>query len=128
MGVDQVVVLAVVLSVLMMFFALTVEYLVPMFQKTMFDQLCRDYLILAEANNGLTKQQVVEFKTKLENYGLRNIQIQFSEKDEIARREIMTFSVRAVFTMHGIVDLFQREDRNLPFTFERDFMARRIVE
>lgn len=128
MGVDQVVVLAVVLSVLMMFFALSVEYMVPMFQKTMFDQMCRDYLILAEANNGLTHKQVAEFKNRLEKSGLREVEIHFSEKDEVARRDIMTFSVRALYAMYGIVDLFRRDTRVLHFHFERDFFARRIVE
>lgn len=128
MGVDQVVVLAVVLSVLMMFFAVSVDYLIPMFQKTMFDQLCRDYLIIAEANNGLTQQQVSEFKARLESSGLGEIQIRFSEKDQVARREVITFSVRAVYSIHGIVDLFRRDTRRFPFQFERDFIARRIVE
>lgn len=128
MGVDQVVVLAVVLSVLMMFFALSVEYMVPMFQKIKFDQICRDYLIRSEANNGLTYKQIAELKNRLEESGLREVQIRFSEKDEVARREIMTFSVRALYTMYGIVDLFRRDTRVLHFHFERDFYARRIVE
>lgn len=128
MGADNVVVLAFALVVLLVFSAIFVEQMTPMFAKARFDELCRNYLLIAEANNGLTGNQQKKLSTELEEMGLQDIQIRIQARDQIARRGMMDLIVRCKYVYSSIGSLFDRTSKELAFHFERGFLARRIVE
>lgn len=127
MGVDHVVVLAFALIFLLLFSALFVEQIAPMFKKAQFDELCRNYLLIAEANNGLTSKQKAELVKELESLGLDEIKIAVDDKDTIARRKELSLKVQGIYRLNVIVDFLRREERKIVFGFERHFLARRIV-
>lgn len=128
MNADNVVVMAICLAVLLVFLVVFVEHMAPMFMKARFDEVCRNYLLIAEANNGLDSAQRTRLKDELSSLGLKNISINVSEKDSVARRRIMQLEVECLYEYGSLVDLFKREDRNLSFVFDRRFLARRIVQ
>ncbi len=128
MGIDNFVVLVFGLAVLVMFSAVFVEHISPMFSKARFDELCRDYLLRAEAQNGLSSSDIDALEEKLKNMGLEDIEIEVNTINSVARRNVMKLNVTCRYIYNAILNLQNREERNLVFSFERHFMARRIVE
>lgn len=128
MGVDNIVVTAFALVVLLLFSAVFIEHIAPMFAKARFDELCRSYLLVAEANNGLTRTQITQLGDELSKMGLVDITIKVDDKDSVARRKLMSLDVECKYVFHTMVDFLHRGEKELLFTFERHFMARRIVE
>ncbi len=128
MGADNVVVLAFALVVLLLFSAVFVEYIAPMYKKAHFDEICRRYLLIAEANNGLTARQMNELRKEIEALGLTDITISTDFKDAVARRNIMTLDIECRYVYSTPAELLRRETKELIFKFARHFLARRIVE
>ncbi len=128
MGIDHFLVMGVGIAILVVFSAVFVEYISPMFSKAQFDEICRDYLLRAEASNGLSASDIESLEESLEKMGLEDIEIDISETNSVARRSVMKISIRCHYIFNAIVDLGSRKEKDLVFSFERHFMARRIVE
>lgn len=128
MGADNVVVLAFALVVLVLFSAVFVEYIAPMYKKAHFDEICRNYLLIAEANNGLTALQQERLLQEIESLGLTDVDINISSKDSVARRAIMSLDIECRYIYSSPAEFLRRETRELIFKFARYFVARRIVE
>ncbi len=128
MGIDHLLVMGVGLAILVVFSAVFVEYISPMFSKAHFDEICRDYVLRAEAENGLSSSDRKSLEEKLEKMGLENIEIDITEINSVARRSVMKISIKCHYIFNAIVDLGSRKEKDLVFSFERHFMARRIVE
>lgn len=128
MGTDYVVVLAFSLVILILFAVIIVDYIAPMFLKTRFDDLCRHYLLIAEANNGLSKRHRQSLKEELEKMGLRDIKITVDEQDTISRRKEYLLKVECKYSMNIMKQVWVRNAEEFVFKFENGFLARRIVE
>lgn len=128
MGTDNVVVLAFSLVILILFTAVIVDYISPMFLKTRFDELCRHYLLIAEANNGLSSSHRKELEKDLINLGLKDIRIKVDGQDTVARRKEYILSVECKYAMNVMKQIFVRGSEDLVLKFENGFLARRIVE
>lgn len=128
MGTDHVVVLVFSLVILILFTAIIVDYISPMFLKTGFDELCRHYLLIAEAGNGLSKSQRKALEEELTAMGLKDIKINVAEQDTIARRKEYVLQIECKYSMNVMKKIFIRSTEELTFKFENGFLARRIVE
>lgn len=128
MGTDHVVVLSFSLVVLILFTVIIVDYIAPLFLKTRFDDLCRHYLLIAEASNGLSKKHRQTLEEELEKLGLQDIKITVKEQDTIARRKEYLLRVECRYDMNVMKQIWIRSTEEVVFKFENGFLARRIVE
>lgn len=128
MGIDQIVVAAVLIAALFSVFVLCVEFVLPLFTKLAFDQVCRDYLLVAEMNNGLAADEVVAFRDHIASLGLRDIRIDVSGPGQVKRGDWIWIKVSAMLDRSRLTGLFQRDEESLTLRYLRRFLARRIVE
>lgn len=128
MGTDQVLVFAVLLAVLVSFTVMGIEFIAPIITKSGFDHLCRDYMLIAEANNGLSSSHKKKFEEKLADIGVEQITVNVAGEGSVKRREILNFEVRAVFRYSGLHSLFERKAKEIKFNFRKSFLARIIEE
>ncbi|MDO4799324.1 MAG: hypothetical protein Q4A52_02260 [Bacillota bacterium] len=128
MGIDQIVVAAVLIAALFSVFVLCVEFVLPLFTKLAFDQICRDYLLVAEMNNGLATDDVDTFQERLASLGLRDVRIDVSGPGEVKRGDWIRIKVSAMLDRSRLTGLFQRGEESLTLSYQRRFLARKIVE
>lgn len=128
MGTDQVIVATVILAVIVVFTIISIEYMSPMFIKLAFDRVCRDYLLIAEANNGLSLLHKKQLEEKLLDLGLESVSIKAPAEGSVTRRSLMTVNISGRLEHSNFVALFKREKRSISLNFDRSFLTRLIVE
>lgn len=128
MGIDQVLVIGVVLVLILAIFVSLFDMVLPIIVKGQFDDLCRNYLLLSESQNGLDHADIVKLKLELGELGISDLDISYQEKHEVTRGGIHAFEVSGLYKYSKMQTIFKREQVELPFKFKRDFIARKIVQ
>lgn len=128
MGIDQVLVMGIVLVLVLAIFVALFDMILPLIIKGQFDDVCRNYLLLSESQNGLDSEDIVQLKIELEDLGIEALNFSYHEKHEITRGGIHAFEVQGVYRYFKLQTIFKREAVELPFVFKRDFIARKIVQ
>jgi len=127
MGIDQVVVIGVLIIILMALFVTAIDYLIPVIIKIEFDSICRNYVLIAEAQNGLTFDDIEKLKSEIEALGLTPITVNIGLINESKRGSINAFQVESIYQNNYFISLFKRGQNEIRFIFEQDFLSRKII-
>ncbi|HPJ20803.1 MAG TPA: hypothetical protein PLP30_00915 [Clostridia bacterium] len=90
-----------------------------------FRDTCRDYLMRMEYNSGLGSSACNELRTELESMGFSEISI--SAPASAKAGSVMTLSVSVVYTQNGLFGILQRTGRDYEMSYERNTVARKVV-
>lgn len=127
MGVDQVVVTGVTIVILMTLFVMAFDYLIPVVLKIEFDAICRNYVLVAEAQNGLSSEDITKLKGEIEALGLLFLNLNCSEINASKRGSINAFRVEGIYQNKHFISIFERDYQEIQFIFEQEFLSRKIV-
>jgi hypothetical protein len=127
MNIDQVIVLGFTLVIFMAVFVFSIDLLSPLFFKWEFDEICRMYLLMAEANNGLSVAMRTELERALDELDLTEITIVCDDYGALKRGNVSAMEVQATFGSNQFVSLFNRTEKKVRFVFKQNFLARKIV-
>ena len=121
-------VIGIVLVIVLAIFVALFDMILPIIVKGQFDDLCRNYLLLSESQNGLYDEDILKLKVALEELGINDLTVTAQEKHEVTRGEMHAFEVLGVYRYYRMQSIFKREQIELPFKFKGDFLARKIVQ
>ena len=127
MGMDQVVVMGVLIIVLITLFVMTFDFLVPLMTKLEYDAVCRKYMLLAEAHNGLRATDKADLEMELIDMGLAEINIECGLQNQMKRGEKNEFRVESTYASSWFTTLFKRSEKQQKMVFHQTFMARKII-
>jgi hypothetical protein len=127
MGVDQTVVMGVTIVVLLALFVMAFDFVIPMILKFEFDTICREFILLSEAQNGLSVEDYQRLMMAIEQLGLVENQIEYGKIGEVKRGEVHVFKVEGTYMHKRLSSLFSRSDQEIKFIFKQDYLARKIV-
>lgn len=127
MGIDQTVVMGVVLVILLALFVTAFDYVIPMIVKFEFDAVCRDYILLSESQNGLSIIDYQDLIFEIEQLGLVDTRVKYGKIGEIKRGEVHVFEVEGIYKHNRFTSLFARTEKEIQFRFKQDYLARKIV-
>lgn len=127
MGIDQVVVMGVLIVVLMALFVMTFDFMLPMLTKLQYDAICRKYVLIAEASNGLSEHEVNALKNELTQLGMKEIDVTCGGPNQVKRGEKNEFKVEADYAASWFISLFRREEKIQKMVFQQSFLSRKIV-
>ncbi|HAS72956.1 MAG TPA: hypothetical protein DCS67_02295 [Clostridiales bacterium UBA8960] len=108
-------------------FVFSIDLLSPLFFKWEFDEICRMYLLMAEANNGLSVAMRTELERALDELDLTEITIVCDDYGALKRGNVSAMEVQATFGSNQFVSLFNRTEKKVRFVFKQNFLARKIV-
>lgn len=128
MGIEQVLIMGVVLVIVFALFVVLFDMIMPLVVKGQFDDVCRTYLLLSEAQNGLEYAEIEKLTLELEQIGIGDLELSYRKKHEVVRGGIHAFEVLGIYRYDKMQTLFKREQVELVFKFKRDFIARKIVQ
>ncbi|MDN5352927.1 MAG: hypothetical protein PWQ12_1848 [Clostridiales bacterium] len=124
---EQTVIFAVTLVVLVAIVTGLMGFAVPLYAQLRFDHICREYHLMAEAQNGLTDSDALELTTALESIGVESVAIEVPEADLSKRGTIQSLHVEGVYFYVMPVGLFIREKKAFPLFYEGPFLSRSVV-
>lgn len=127
MNIDQIVVIGILIVIIMAVFVSVIELAVPMLKKIEFNTICRNYLLIAESENGLSNEMQQNFIKDLRDKGYEGILIQADLKDSVMRGKLSILNVEASFKIYKIVGLFNKVSETVIYRFNQGFIARKIV-
>lgn len=127
MGVDQAVVFGVLIVILMVLLVSVFDFAEPLLLRGQFDEVCRQYVLCAEAGNGLKPAEIEDLRQALEALNIQSISFEGSQMTTVERGKFYTFRVSGTYEMHKRTALFTRTSVPVELVFERQFLARRVI-
>ncbi len=120
-------VMGVLIIVIITLFVMTFDFLVPLMTKLEYDAVCRKYMLLAEAHNGLRATDEAEMEMELTNMGFDEVIIECGSQNQLKRGEKNEFRVESTYNSSWFFTLFKRSEKQQKMVFHQTFMARKIV-
>ncbi len=127
MGIDQVLVFCIILVIGLFFFVTMTDYMIPVYLKLEFDSICRDYVLLIEAQNGLDENQKNALKQELTDMDISISSITCSSPGTIKKGDWIVFSVEGEFSRSMIKTLFSREEETYAFRFKQNVVSSKVT-
>ncbi len=127
MGIDQVIVAGIVIIIVISICLIFFDFLIPLYVKQQFENMCRTYVLIAESENGLSAEKRNQLITKITKLGIENAVITSKNVNEVKRNETIKIKVEGQYVVSGITALFKRENKTMSFIFESEVFARRVV-
>jgi hypothetical protein len=127
MGIDQVIVAGIVIIIVITICLVFFDFLMPLYAKQQFENLCRTYVLIAESENGLSTEKSNRLKEKILTLGVEDVVITAQNINEVKRNETIEIKVEGQYVVGGITGLFKRENKTMSFKFESEVYARRVV-
>lgn len=127
MSIDQIVVLGFTLVIFIAVFVFSIDIMAPLIIKLEFDEICRMFILLAEANNGMTDTMRMDLESALHEINLTDISIMCDDYGTLKRGNISEMEVEATFRSNQFLTLFKRSEKQVRFIFKQNFFARKIV-
>jgi len=127
MGIDQVIVAGIVIIIVISICLVFFDFLMPLYVKQQFENLCRTYVLIAESENGLSTEKSNRLRDQITFLGVENIIITAKNINEVKRNETIEIKVEGQYVIKGITALFKREDKSMSFRFESEVYARRVI-
>ena len=121
------VVMGVLIIVLIALFVMTFDFLVPLMTKLEYDAVCRKYMLLAEAHNGLRAIDKTDLEMELKDLGFVDIVVECGSHNQLKRGEKNEFKVESTYASSWFFTLFKRSDKQQKMVFHQTFMARKII-
>lgn len=122
MNIGEVIVTGACIILIVVSLVIGIEHITPMLVKGSFDQICRSYMLIAEAHNGLTTDDIKMLEQELTEKGLKDIAIHFPARDMSKRGKLMHCEVSCDYESWGHMR------KPIRFVYRTSFLARRIVE
>ncbi|MDH8679201.1 hypothetical protein QE109_13675 [Fusibacter bizertensis] len=127
MNIDQIVVMGVVIVIVMTIFVSMVELVIPTIKKLEFDATCRNYLLLAEAQNGLDNTSVDALKERLNELGFSDVIVNAHHQNVVMRGNLYSVDVEGIYHQPKLLGLFKRVEAQITLKFEQSYLARKII-
>lgn len=127
MNIDQIVVIGVVMVVIMSLFVSMIDYVIPTLKKMEFDATCRNYILLAESQNGLEDIDIDELKLRLQELGFEEIEVAAQKQNSVVRGNLYVLNIEAIYNQKKVMNIFKRIDEKVFFKFTQSYLARKIV-
>lgn len=127
MDIDQVIVIGILIVVIMAVFVSVIELATPIIKKIEFNAICRNYSLIAEAENGLSDETLHSLETDLKSSGYENIRIQSDKNNSVMRGNKSILIVEVAYKTSKLVNLFNKVDEWIEFRYAQNFIARKIV-
>lgn len=126
MSIENTIILGISLILVCLLFVSLFEYILPMYSKLQFSSVCRTYYLLAEEQNGLAREDVDRLKQKLIELGIDQIKVTCSDKLSVKKGSLNILSVTGVYRYSSIKNLTRRQQSEVIFKFEEEFLSRKI--
>ncbi len=127
MGIEQVIVFAILLILTLFFFVVIMDYMVPLYLNFEFNGICRSYALLIEAQNGLNDDQKNAFIEKLKQRNVTVTQIDCSKPSQIKKGDWIHFSVVAENSRSVFKALFERETKTYVYKFTQEIISNKAT-
>ncbi|GAB6107473.1 hypothetical protein [Fusibacter bizertensis] len=127
MNIDQIMVIGIVIVIVMSIFVSLIDYTIPILKKLEFDSACRNYMLLAESQNGLENVDIDALNQNLLELGFDEITITAQKQNTVLRGDLYAIKIEASYNQKKILSIFKRVDSKLGFMFEQNYLARKIV-
>lgn len=127
MGIDQVIVAGIVIIIVISICLVFFDFLMPLYVKQQFENVCRTYVLIAESENGLSTEKRNQLKDKILSLGVEEVVVTAQNINVVKRNEAIQIKVEGHYSVNGITTLFKRENKTMPFKFESEVYARRVV-
>lgn len=119
------IVTGIVLVILAVMLAYSIEYFIPLSKKADMDIVCRNALLRMENSGGMTEARRDELQDELEALNLEDVIIQGTA--DAKHGDSLTLHVECVYRYDRILSLFKREADNQRMVYEKTCMSRRVV-
>lgn len=127
MGIEQTIVTGIALIIVISLFLAFMDYLHPIYLRHQFQEICRAYVFIAEAGNGLSLTEYNNLKSDLEEMGVHVLEMNIAMKGTVKRLSGINFKVKGEVFVTGFRSIFEREPKSFELNYETNQIARRIV-
>lgn len=127
MGIDQTIVFCFTLVVCIFLMAVMIESVMPLYLKLQFDNICRNYSLIIEANNGLSEAEEEEFRKKLIDMDLNVEKLSCTRPHKTKKGDWILLEVEGIKEMNSSVGLFKREVKAYRYSFIQDIVSTRAI-
>lgn len=127
MGIEQAIVTGVAIVIVIVLFLIFMDYLHPLYIQHQFQEICRMYVLIAEAENGLSSNAYKNLKYDLEEIGVKVIEMNIDVIGSVKRLDQINFKVRGEVFVAGFKSLYEREEKAVELLYEASQIARRVL-
>ena len=127
MSIENTIILGISLIIICILFVSLFEYLLPMFVKLEFDDVCRTYFLIAEENNGLNAKEVDAITSQLSKMKIKDIKITCNGPNTARKGELSKIEIVGTYEYSGFLTLFKKTTKVVQLIFQKDYLARKIV-
>lgn len=112
---------------ILMVFTQMIYYLMPIQAKLEMNQICRQYALTCEIQNGLTTQQINQMMEQLKHLGLREVQVTAPQLGHLDLGEKTELIVKAEFDSPEVSERFISRLVNRVFEYRISIYGRKVI-
>lgn len=127
MDISQTVVTGIVIVIIVCISAATMTLVLPLYSEYTFSNICRNYGLVMETENGLSDANRQNLEAELMQMGMVDVTIEAPNPFEVSFNTMMPFKVKGTMNHDFFASIFERKKRALIFHFETNVLSRKVA-